>query len=357
MHVAAELRRRGHEVIVFTRAPAEPNPEQPDVPVVGVEHTWPTRIAHAIARRIATGRFTNVIIQYTPQMWDVSRFGSPALPMLVRYLAKLRLPVALVIHEPYTPWASRPDLAVGAALLRAQLAMTIRASQPHFVTTELRRGLMAGVFSAAGAAPPHVLRVGPNAIPAPPQSSPDGHRIGLFSTLALGKRFDVVIDAFDEMSGTFPDSELVLIGDFGAPGNPASRALNDRIKRSPNSSRIQLTGKLPLAGIARIIATLNLYLFPMNTGANTRSSTLPVALASGIPVVAVRGPDTDDVFTDGDNVVFADRLDGPSFAAAAMRILTDPVLAGRISAGGRRLYDEQLSWPRIVDSLLDALDS
>jgi glycosyltransferase involved in cell wall biosynthesis len=356
MRVAAELRRRGHDAIIFTRAPATPNPEAPDVPVSAIRESWPTRIANGIAREIAGGDFTNVIIQYTPRMWDASRIGSPALPLLAGRLRRLPVQTALVVHEPYTPWRARPDLAVGAALLRAQLAVLIRATQRQFVTTESRRGLVSGTFRVAGAAAPAVLRVGANAVPPGTVWQHGGHRIGVFSTLAFGKNFDAVLDAFEEVSGTFPDAELVLLGDFGPSTGAASKALAKRIARSPHAERIRVTGKLPLGDVARIVSTLNVYFFPMNTGANTRSGTLPVALAAGIPVVATRGIETDSLFVGDANVLFADRLDGPSFASRAIQVFRDPSLAARLSAGGRQLYADHLSWPSIVDSLLSALD-
>jgi glycosyltransferase involved in cell wall biosynthesis len=356
MRVAAELRRRGHDAVVFTRAPAEPNPEAPEVSAFGAPGRWAIGIARAVARRISDGGFDQVIIQYTPQMWDASRFGSPALPLLAHLLQRRGLPIAIVIHEAYTPWGARPDLLAGAAFFRGQFAMTVRASRHQFVTTESRVPIVARACAAVGAPAPRVLRVGPNAVPAPPAWSPGGHRIGLFSTLAVGKRFEVVIDAFDEIARALPDAELVLIGDLGPPTAAATRRLAAQIARSPSAGRIRSTGKLPLAEIARIIASLNVYLFPMNTGANTRSGTLPIALGTGIPVVATRGPETDSLFADGDNILFADDLDGASFATAALRILRDQALADRLSAGARRLYGEHLSWPRIVDNLLGALD-
>jgi glycosyltransferase involved in cell wall biosynthesis len=356
MRIAAELRRRGHDAVVFTRAPAERNPEEPDVPAFGIAETWTTRIALGVMRRISEGGFDQVIIQYTPQMWDASRFGSPALPLLTHLLHRSGVPIAVVIHEPATPWYTRPDLLAGAALSRAQLGLTLRTSRRQFVTTESRLPFVDRVCAAVGAAPARVLRVGPNAVPAPPAWAPAGHRIGLFSTLALGKRFEVVVDAFDEIVRELPDAELVLIGDFGPPTSPAASHLAARIARSPSAGRIQSTGKLPLAEIARLIATLNLYLFPINTGANTRSSTLPVPFGTGVPIVAMRGPETDGIFVDGENILLVDDLDGASFARAALRIFRDRPLADRLSAGGRRLYEEYLSWPRIVDNLLAALD-
>jgi hypothetical protein len=61
----------------------------------------------------------------------------------------------------------------------------------------------------------------------------------------------------------------------------------------------------------------------MQTGANTRSSTLPTALGSGVPVVAVDGRETDRaLFCDGDNMLFARALDGAAFAEAALHMPT-----------------------------------
>jgi glycosyltransferase involved in cell wall biosynthesis len=356
MRLAAELRRRGNEAVVFTRAPARPNPEEPDVPVSGVAETWPTRIAGAIAGRISAGGFTDVLVQYTARMWDASRIGSPGVPLLVSRFRKLPLRTTVVIHEPYTPWRRRPDLAIGAAMLRAQLAAIVRMSRRQFLTTESRTKYMSGFFKVLGMPLPRVVRVGPNAVPSPPTWKFGGHRIGVFSTLAFGKKFDVVLDAFDEVARTFADAELVLLGDFGSATTSASRALSSRIARSPSADRIRVTGKLPLAEIARIVSTLDLYFFPMDTGANTRSGTLPVALGSGIPVVATRGSETDDLFVHGENILLADGLDGPSFARSALRLFSDRTLASRLSVAGRRLYEEHLSWPSIVDSLLGALD-
>jgi glycosyltransferase involved in cell wall biosynthesis len=180
--------------------------------------------------------------------------------------------------------------------------------------------------------------------------------MGVFSTRAVGKSFDAVLDAFDEIARVHDDAELILIGDLGPSSTPAGRALAERIAASAMGSRVRLTGKLSLAKVARTISSLDLYLFPMDTGANTRSGTLPVALGSAVPVVAIRGIETDPMFVHGENVYFADALDGPSFARAALRIFADPVLGGGIAQGGRRLYERYLSWERIADDLLAALD-
>jgi glycosyltransferase involved in cell wall biosynthesis len=201
------------------------------------------------------------------------------------------------------------------------------------------------------------MRIAPNVLPRPRVPARGRVRLGVFSTLALGKRFDVVLGAFEQVWRRRPESELVLIGDLGDPtADGRVAAMHDSVRRHPAADRIRMTGKLPLADIAREMAALDVYLFPMQTGANTRSGTLPVALGSGLPVVAVNGIDTDlHLFRDGDNILFAAEMTADAFAAATLRILDDSSLAERLAAGARRLYEEHLSWSVAADTLLAAL--
>jgi glycosyltransferase involved in cell wall biosynthesis len=177
-------------------------------------------------------------------------------------------------------------------------------------------------------------------------------RLGVFSTAAVGKRFDIVLDAFTTITREFPEAELVLIGDLGPSEAVRVRDIEDAARRHPAARKIRITGRLSLTEIAREVAALDVYLFPMDTGANTRSGTLPVALGSGLPVVAVRGSETDAALFSDENLVFASQLSGPAFATAALGLLRDRARMRSVGEGARRLFIEHLSWSRIVDHLL-----
>jgi glycosyltransferase involved in cell wall biosynthesis len=264
--------------------------------------------------------------------------------------------VTLIVHEPFTPWYARPDLALGAALLRLQLGAVLRSCAHVFVTTGSRYRLLENAMAALSPRRGYdIMRIGPNALPIARTPSASGHRVGLFSTLAVGKRFDVVIEAFEAIARVYPDAELKLIGDLGRAGGPARRAFEARLAHSDVVDRIAVSGKLSLSEIAAAVAGLDLYLFPMDTGANTRSGTLPVALGAGVPVIATAGAETDPVFVNRDNVLFARDLTGPGFAEAALEVLGDRGLSDQLSRGGRDLYEQQLSWPRITDAFLQAI--
>ncbi len=356
VRLADELIRRGHTASVFSRLPAEPHPALPNIAFAGAPGHRPLAVARGLWPRLRDARPTDVLIQYTAQMWGASRLGSPGVPWLAAQAKRAGARVTLIAHEIYTGFDARVDHWPGAISSRAQLAGVLASCAYGFVTADARVRYMAPYCRALGLPPPGVLRVGANALPVLASPVPGRARLGLFSSAAVGKRFDVVLDAFTEVTRVFPHAELVLLGDLGAPTLPRVREILAAIAAHPSAARIRVVGKQPLADIAREIATLDLYLFPMDTGANTRSGTLPVALGAGLPVVTIDGAETDrHLFRDGETVLFAPALDGVAFGRTALRALGDPALAARVGAGARTLYERHLDWPRITDHLLETI--
>src|SRR4051812_35932314 len=72
--LADELLRRGLEARVFSRSPVERHPEASAVDVYGARGRLPTVIAKEISNAISSYRPTDVVLQYTSQMWDAWRF-------------------------------------------------------------------------------------------------------------------------------------------------------------------------------------------------------------------------------------------------------------------------------------------
>jgi glycosyltransferase involved in cell wall biosynthesis len=358
LHLGEVLLRRGFSVEIFTRAPALPHPEAPQISVHGVEGRNPLVIAERIRRALARSGATHVILQYVPQIWGASRFGTPAAVWLAMAARRAGLKVIVIAHELFLEFGPRPDILVSAALHRAQILAVARTSDRFFVTTGTRAKAIASLQRAAHVAGrrPEIFRIGPGALPHARVARPGRIRLGLFSTLASNKRFDLVLDAFERIWRRHPSSELVIVGDLGGRENARFAAFASAVDRHPARAQIRLTGKLTLEEVAAEMAALDVYLFPMTTGANTRSGTLPVALGTGLPVVAIRGPETDaDLFHDAENISFADALTGEAFARSALAIIDDPALAARLSAGARRLYDEHLEWEHLVDEILPKL--
>jgi glycosyltransferase involved in cell wall biosynthesis len=356
---ADELRRRGHDVRIFSRTPVEQHPEVGDLIIHGAPGRLPIQVALDISNAIREYRPTDVVLQYTSQMWNTWRFGSAALVLLAANARRTGARISVIAHELYVPWRIRPDQSLAAFLQRVQLVGLLRQTDRFFVTTATRIADAAGFCRLLHLPEPKLTRIGPNALPLQRGTHPasngasSGPHIGFFSTMARGKRFDVVIEAFERIARALPSAELVIMGDLGSPDRPDVIRIKREISKHSAGDRIRLMGKLSLSRIASEMAGLDLYLFPMDTGANTRSGTLPVALGSGVPVVTIRGRETDAaLFLPDENVVFADDLTAPAFAKASLRLLRNPELLARVAEGARRLYEEHLSWGRIADRFL-----
>ncbi|HTA20256.1 MAG TPA: hypothetical protein VK989_13250, partial [Polyangia bacterium] len=195
----------GHRAEIVSSRPAETHPELPEVRVHGVSNgATALTTAHA-ARLIVREGFSHVIIQYTPQMWGAGRFGSPALPLMAAYLRRHGLDVTLIAHELFTPFAPRPDLILGAALHRAQIALVARAAHRTFVTTDTRVEELMPFWRAIGrTGRPGVFRISTTVTAVPRRRATGRRRLGVFSTLATTKRFDVVIGAFEHVWRQYP---------------------------------------------------------------------------------------------------------------------------------------------------------
>ena len=352
MRLAQELLRRGRDVKLFTRAPAQPNPAASEVQVFGATGRTSPRRAVEIGQAITNWGADEVLLQYTPQMLGASRLGSPAMPLLASMLKRRKIRTTLLAHELYTDLAARPDLLIASTAHRLQFLALLQLVDHVFVTTESRLAMARewakplGLLSKLAVVP-----VGANATPIARSRQEGRFRVGVFSTLAYGKRFDVVLDAFEQIARLVPHAELLLLGDFGDPTNARVKALQAQIAHHPFAGQIRVPGRLPLDEVAREVATLEVFLFPMDTGANTRSGTLPLALGSGVPVVAIRGAETGSLFRADENLVFAEALTGAAFADAALRLWREPGLSERVSLGAKTTYDRHLRWDVIATTL------
>jgi hypothetical protein len=298
---------------------------------------------------------THVWLQYTANTLDASRFGSWAMPLLGRLLQRQGMHVTAVMHELWLPLLKRPDLALAAGTTRVQLAAMLRACDAAVVTTEARHESLRWLAALTGARTPLTrVPVGPNALPVPAAPPEGGPHVGTYSTMAVGKRFDVVLDAFSRIVREHPGAQLWLIGDLSNANAKRRRVLESTLAAHPAAASIHVTGPLLLKDVAARVAALHVFLFPMDVGATTRSGTLPVALGSGLPVVALCGKDTGPLFAHGQNIWLTHALSGSEFSESALRILGDATLARTLGDGARALHDCHLAWPPIVDGLLSA---
>lgn len=354
MRLAQTWVRQGHQVRIFTRAPAVPHPEAPQVGVFASAHRTAVGTAWEVGQAIVEWGATRAVLQYTPQMLNATRFGSAGMPALAVQMRDAGVPLVTMAHELAVSFGARPDVAVSAVTHRVQALGLLQWSSRFLLTVASRAQELGRLARAVGiSASIELVGVPPNALPVQRHPATDGtFTFGTFSTVGVGRRFDVVLDAFANVAARFPQARLVLIGDLqrGHPGLIAQ--LQNMLRTHAFADRIRCTGQLPLTEVAQEVARLDAYVFANDTGITTRSGTLPLGMGTPLAVVASHGTETDALFVPDENFVQASALDGPSFANAMQRVVEDAALRGRVAQGALELYRNHMAWDAVAEKIL-----
>jgi glycosyltransferase involved in cell wall biosynthesis len=100
----------------------------------------------------------------------------------------------------------------------------------------------------------------------------------------------------------------------------------------------------------------DLLLLPFTDGLSTRRGTLMAGLAHGLPVVGLRGFNTDRVLLQHPNALaLTPHGDLNAYAAAVVELARDHVRRLETGIAAADLYQRQFDWPILARSVLAAL--
>lgn len=116
------------------------------------------------------------------------------------------------------------------------------------------------------------------------------------------------------------------------------------VKKLELSSAVRFPGFLNMAAKIREGDTADIFL-NTNRVDNTPVSVIE-ACAMGLPVIATNVGGIPDLLTDSETALLVHDNDDKAMAAAVMRLLHEPGLAGRLSGNGRKLA-ESFSWEQV----------
>lgn len=142
-----------------------------------------------------------------------------------------------------------------------------------------------------------------------------------------------------DLAPAVPGARLVVVGD--GPYRPAlESALGDRA---------HFTGQLHGEALAAAYASADIFAFPSRT--ETFGLVLLEAMASGLPVLAMRAGGVPDVVEDGRNGLLCDPRAPSSWVEQARRLAAEPALRQRLGGQGRQTALAR-TWPATFDRLL-----
>ena len=361
-HLAAELARHGHHVVLLTASPSTPrihgslDAAGVEVRTVEVREARPSRVRRAV--ELVRGRSggwlqrRNVELRRAVERLVVEeRFD--AVQVEIPELTDIRLPrrtrLVLDAHNVWSELIAR-RIPYDSSLLRRLYRRMEHATYRRAELAAWRRSARCLVTSMREAA---IVRAGcgalpaviPNGVdtqryrPARPVPTPASPYLVFAGLLRYGPNADAVTHMIRDVMPLIwqdrPDVALHIIGD-GVPARLARLACQ----------RVTFTGRV--ADVRPVVGNADAVVVPLRIGSGTRLKILE-AMALERPVVTttigVEGLGAED----GEHVLIADGA--PSFAAAVLRVLDEPLLARSIARSGRKLVETNYAWSLIGEKL------
>lgn len=149
--------------------------------------------------------------------------------------------------------------------------------------------------------------------------------------LAEQKRFDLLIDAFNQINEKYPEYSLVIFGE-----GELRDSLEAQCEKLKLTEKVYMPGTNPQA--VRLVNRTGV--FVLSSDLEGMPNALMEAMAMGVPCVSTRcdmGPE--ELIRDGENGLLVDTGSSAQIADAVMRIIKNPELADKLSRNGRKMIE------------------
>jgi 1,2-diacylglycerol 3-alpha-glucosyltransferase len=317
-----EMELQGHRVTVFTFGNRETNPDEAGVvssPAVPLADTG-YHLSLAFSRE-ARERLQEMDVLHAHHPFISGRLAT-------RYGRIYNLPIVFTNHTRYDLYARSYLPAVPPMLTQLMLESYMPAFTALCDLVIAPSSGIRGVLRELGVK--KEIRLIPNGIDLGrirhPAAEVTRAELGIDENAAvlmycgrLGpeKNVDFLLEAFQGVSEAMPDGHLVLVG-----GGPAAPRLREQ---ASTYRHVKFVGQVPYEAVAGYLAIADVFV----TASVTEVHPLSVieAMASGLPVVAIRSPGIEDTVRDEvDGYLSSENL--CSFTAMLVKILMEPERRG-----------------------------
>jgi glycosyltransferase involved in cell wall biosynthesis len=171
---------------------------------------------------------------------------------------------------------------------------------------------------------------------------PEPDVVTTFGFLTALKSVDVTLEALERLRSAGRPLRWRIIGPF----EPAHNRDHAAIARLGRRDWIEFTGGFSVRDprLLRLLGESRLMLLPFADGASLRRTTLFAAWAFGVPAITTPPPGDEPEIVDGENCLLVREPTPEAWARGIERLLDDPALEARLSAGGR-CAAERYGWP------------
>ena len=158
------------------------------------------------------------------------------------------------------------------------------------------------------------------------------------------KGHDVLIEALPDIARAIPDVHLLIVGE-----GPYRAELDKRIKRLEISDRVTFIGRVQFSELPNFLCAGDIFAMP----SRSRFGGLEVeglgivyleASACGLAVIGGMSGGAPDAVIQGQTGFSVDGTSSSEIAAAAINLLSDPILTKHLGENGRKWIIDQWRW-------------
>ena len=352
--MATALAARGHQVHVWSPAPAEAIPSVAVHPLPG---GYAAGRLGTLSRALdAVGGPRRLFVQWVPHGYGYKSLNVAFCLWLWRRARRGDV-VDLMVHEPFLPFASgRPRQNIGAIAHRLMLMVLLRAAGRVWVSTPSFLP-MVRPFGPRRAAPyawlpiPSPVSITAHAVEVSVRrrtlagTRPTVGYFGTANPLVAGVLERVIVG----IAGRRPDVRFVLLG---RGTEQLARTLETH---TPGLAQaIVASGSRPVDELSTLIQCCDVFVQPYPDGVSARRTTLMALLEHGRAIVASRGARTEDGWDQA--IQLTREGDAMAMVASAVGLLEAPLRRAALSETASRLYAERFHVDRAIDVLLNTPD-
>jgi colanic acid/amylovoran biosynthesis glycosyltransferase len=179
--------------------------------------------------------------------------------------------------------------------------------------------------------------------------------------VAVGRLVDkkaplLTLLAFRDVWLKIPEARLSFVGE-----GPLVEACLQMTRSLGVEKVVEWMGARPHSDVIKLMRQARAFVQHSVTTASGDSEGTPVAVleaqASGVPVVATKHAGIPDVVIDEETGLLVDEYDIAEMSARMLRLATDPVLAAKLGAAGRKRIEDHFSMAKQIAGLQAILDA
>jgi len=339
-HLAAGLRRRGHDITVFAPcSDADYADTHPDFVRVG--RPFPIPMHGSVARITVSFHLTNRIKHYVRDgNFDVIHYHEPLMPVLpvtaLRYSQTVNVGTFHAFARSNVGYYyGKPLLKRYVRRLNARIAVSVPAKEfvEHYFPGE--------------------YRVVPNGIdvqrfrnqPPLPEFADGKCNILFVGRLEYRKGLGYLLRAFAQLKRSYPAIRLIIVGD-----GPLRRWYGNFIARKQLED-VVTAGYVSSDELPRYYASADIFCSPA-TGDESFGIVLLEAMASGKPIVATDIAGFRHVLTHGREGLLVEPKNKRQLATVLEALINGPTLRRDLGVAGLRTV-QQYDWERVIDQVQD----